>query len=241
MSLYFIGLGLYEKDIPYRGLKIIKKCNSIYLENYTSRLINIESFKKMIGKDIILADREMIEQNPEDGILKDSLKGDVCFLVMGDVFSATTHIDLFLRAKKKNIDVKVIHGASVITAVGVTGLSLYNFGKITSIPFENSDIKAPIDVINKNLSLGMHTLVLLDLNPSENKFMNIKQALEYLLKNGLEDRLCVGCGALGSLDVEIKSGKASELMKKDFVKFPQCLVVCGELHFKEKEALELWK
>ena len=39
MTLYFIGIGLNdEKDISIKGLEIIKKCDHIYLENYTSKL-----------------------------------------------------------------------------------------------------------------------------------------------------------------------------------------------------------
>lgn len=241
MTLYFIGMGLYEKDIPYRGLKILKKCNSVYLESYTSKLIDVASLNALIGKKVVLADRDLVEKKAEDVILQNAKKSDVGFCVMGDVFSATTHTDLMLRAKKKKIDVKFIHAGSVITAVGVTGLSLYNFGKITSIPFENENIKTPLDVIKNNLSLGMHTLVLFDLDPKSDKYMSVSEALKFLIKGGMEDKLCVGCGALGSLDPEIKVGKASELVKAKMIKYPQCLVVCGNLHFTEEEALETFK
>lgn len=241
MTLYFIGLGLYEQDIPYRGLKILKKCVSVYLESYTSKLIDLSAFKKLTERDIILADRNLVENQAEDTILKDCEKGDVAFLVMGDPFSATTHNDLMLRAKEKKIDVKTIHAGSVITAVGITGLSLYNFGKITSIPFENKNVKTPIEVINNNLKSGMHTLVLLDLDPANNRYMTVKDALTYLKNLGLKENMCIGCAALGSPEPEIKSAKASELIKKSFSKFPQCLVICGNMHFKEEEALNLWK
>ena len=37
--LYFIGLGLGdEEDITLRGLKAVKSCEKIFLENYTSVL-----------------------------------------------------------------------------------------------------------------------------------------------------------------------------------------------------------
>lgn len=241
MTLYFIGIGLFEKDIPYRGLKVAKKCASVYLESYTSKLVDVKALNALIGKEVVLADRELVEKRAEDTILQDCSKGDVAFLVMGDIFSATTHTDLMLRAKKKKIDVKFIHAGSVITAVGDSGLSLYNFGKITSIPFDNENVKGPIEVIKNNLVLGYHTLVLFDLDPGGNKFMSVKEALSYLLKADMADEVCVGYGALGSLEPEIKVGKASELVKKEFVKFPQCLVVCGKLGFVEEEALEFWK
>lgn len=36
---YLIGLGLCDgKDVSLRGLEIIKKCNRVYLESYTSVL-----------------------------------------------------------------------------------------------------------------------------------------------------------------------------------------------------------
>jgi diphthine synthase len=39
MTLYMIGLGLAdEKDITIKGLEAVKKCDVVYLENYTSKL-----------------------------------------------------------------------------------------------------------------------------------------------------------------------------------------------------------
>ena len=39
MALYLIGLGLStEKDVSLKGLELIKKCDLVYLENYTSLL-----------------------------------------------------------------------------------------------------------------------------------------------------------------------------------------------------------
>lgn len=240
MTLYFIGLGLGEQDIAFRGVKIAKKCSVLYLESYTSKVVDVSKLKKLIGKDLITANREMVESKAEETILKDAKEKDVGFLVMGDVFSATTHIDLFLRAKSLGINVKVVNAGSIITAVGITGLSLYNFGKITSVPFNYENIKTPVEVIKKNLSLGMHTLILFDLDVEKNSYMNVNEVIRYLLKNGIEDRLCVGCAGLGNDDAEIKSGKLSEVEKKHFTKYPQCLIVCGNLHFKEEEALRLW-
>jgi diphthine synthase len=39
MVFYIVGLGLYdEKDITVKGLEIVKKCERVYLENYTAIL-----------------------------------------------------------------------------------------------------------------------------------------------------------------------------------------------------------
>ena len=64
MVLYLIGLGLGdEKDISVKGIDIIKKCDEVYLEAYTSILpgINHTEIEKFYGRKIILADRDFCE------------------------------------------------------------------------------------------------------------------------------------------------------------------------------------
>jgi diphthine synthase len=244
MALYMIGLGLTdEKDITVKGLEAVKKCDVIYLEYYTSKLTcSVEALEKFYGKKIILADRAIVEQKAEETILKEAQKKDIAFLVIGDPFGATTHIDLRLRAKKLRIAVKVIHNASILTAVGITGLELYKFGKTTSIPFHNEKVTSPIEILNQNQKNRMHTLFLLDLDPVADKYMTISEASEYLLKNKVKkDTLCIGCAALGSGQPEIKAAALEKMQSQKFTKFPQCLIIPSEMHFMEQEALELWK
>ena len=95
---YIIGLGLSDaKDVSLRGLEIIKKSQRVFLEAYTSILLCPKSeLEECYGKSVIEADRTMVEQE-SDYILKDADKEDVCFLVVGDPLSATTHTDLILR------------------------------------------------------------------------------------------------------------------------------------------------
>ncbi len=76
------------------------------------------------------------------------------------------------------VPVEVIHNASIINAIGIVGLELYKYGKITSIPFHNDKVSSPVEVIQFNKHHGMHSLVLLDLDPIGNKFMRIAQAVE---------------------------------------------------------------
>ena len=253
MALYFIGLGLYdEKDISLRGLETIKKCDVVYLEDYTGMLsCDMKRLEKLYGKKIILSSRDLVEKKAEDSILKQAIEKNVAFLVTGDPMSATTHIDLRLRANKLGIECVVIHNASVFSAVGITGLQLYKFGRTTSIPFQEENWKpeTPYDVIKENKKKGLHTLILLDLRPDEKKFMSVNDAVEYLLK--IEEKrkekvfskglLCVGCARLGSLKPCIKAGNAGDLLKEDFGKPMHCLIVPGKLHFAEEEALELFK
>lgn len=241
--LYLIGIGLSdEKDISVKGLEIVKKTNKIYLENYTSKVAcSKEDLEKFYGKEIIEIDRDFVEKNIES-IFEAAKSEDIVFLVMGDVHSATTHIDLFLRAKKEKVPIKTIFGTSILTAVGITGLSLYNFGRTVSIPFDNKDVKSSYEKFKVNKENGMHTLFLLDLNPVENKFMSIKEGLEYLKKNGLNDNeLVIGCARIGSYDQVIKSGKVKDVMEFDFGESPYCLIIPGKLHFMEEEMLNTFK
>jgi len=244
MTLYMIGIGLSdEKDVTIRGLEAIKKCDVVYLESYTSKLgCSIEKLEKFYGKKIILADRDLVEKKAEETILKGAKEKNVGFLVIGDPFGATTHIDLRLRAKKLGISVKVIHNASILTAIGVTGLELYKFGKTTSIPFHNEDVKSPIEVLHTNQVNHLHTLFLLDLDPINNNFMTIANAIDYLIKNNIGNKTkCIGCAGLGSEKPEIKSGTLEEVKSYNFTKFPQCLIIPSSLHFVEKEAFDMWK
>jgi len=250
MALYFIGLGLNNQDdITLRGLEAAKKCDVVYFESYTSRLnCSISALERLFGKKVKLAGRNAFEEDG-DAIINEARFKDVALLVVGDPFSATTHADLFIEARRTGVHVEVIHNASVLNAVGITGLQLYKFGKTTSIPYENENVRTPYDVLAANRRSGMHTLFLLDIKSDEQRYMSVNEAIKYLLsveekwkKHAFsKETLCVGCARLGSDNFMIKSGTADELMGVDFGHPMHCLIVPGKLHFKEEEALELWR
>jgi len=236
--LYLIGLGLgNEKDLTLNSIEVLKNCKYIYLESYTSKInFNIENLEKLIQNKIILADRNLIENKAEEILNKE--KENVALLIKGDIFSATTHIDLFLRAKEKNIEIKILHNSSILTAVGDCGLSLYNFGKVSSIPFNNENIETPLKNLKNNLSLGLHSLFLLDLN--NNNFMNFKEALKYLLKEISEETYCIILADLGNENI-IKYGKVKDLLKLEIELYPQSVIIPGKMHFMEEEMLNTFK
>lgn len=252
MTLHIIGIGLEdERDITVKGLEKIKKADKVYLESYTSKLIcSKELLEKFYSKKIILANRAMVEGDDNE-ILKHTKTKEVAFLVVGDPFSATTHTDLFLRAKKEGIAVTITNNASILTAVGITGLQLYKFGKTTSLPYpeENFQPETAYDVIRMNQKNSLHTLVLLDIKPEQEKYMSIREGIEILWK--IEEKrkekvftkktFCVGCARLGAEDYCIKSGSAVDVEKYDFGAPLHCLIVPGSLHFMEEEMLGLWR
>ncbi|CAK9178428.1 unnamed protein product [Ilex paraguariensis] len=270
--LYVIGLGLGdEKDITLRGLEAVKKCDKLYIEAYTSLLSfglssdGLSTLEKLYGKPVTLADREMVEEKADD-ILMEACGSDVAFLVVGDPFGATTHSDLVVRAKKLGVDVKVVHNASVMNAVGVCGLQLYRYGETVSIPFFTETWRPDsfYEKIQKNRTLGLHTLCLLDIHVKEPtleslcrgkkqyeppKYMTINTAIEQLLENEQrrgefaysEDTTCVGFARLGSEDQTIVAGSMRQLQMVDFGTPLHCLVIVGKTHPVEEEMLEFYR
>lgn len=246
-SLTFIGLGLYdEKDITLKGLEAIKNSDVVYAEFYTAILAGTtkEKLEKLYSKEIKILKREDVEE--KDIIIKEAKKKNVAFLTGGDTLTATTHIELLLRAKDLGIKTKVIHGTSILSAVvGLLGLQAYKFGRTTTLPFikKNYFPKSPYDVILQNKKMGLHTLVLLDIK--NKKYMTANQGIEILLKIEEDFQrkvftkktiICVVARA-GSNEPLTKAGYPSDLINEDFGGPMHCLVVPGKLHFMEVEAL----
>jgi len=104
MVLYMIGLGLSdEKDISVKGLEAVRKSSKVYLEKYTAVLMcGKDRLEKFYEREVIEADREFVESG-SDGMIAEAKDQDVCFLVVGDPFCATTHSDLFLRCIEQGV------------------------------------------------------------------------------------------------------------------------------------------
>ncbi len=246
--LYLIGLGLYdEKDMSIRALEILRSADTVYAEFYTNVFNgSLKNLEKLIGKHVTSLKRSDIEERPQENLLKDPTEETV-LLVSGDPMVATTHSDILLRARKKGFETRVIHASSVYSSVAETGLQIYKFGKTASIPYPEGNYfpTSPYDLLEVNLSVGMHTLFLLDVRTNENRFMTVNEAISLLLemeklkqKNLFtKETLCVGAACLGG-DPVILSGSAGDLLNADFGRNPHILIVPGNLHFMEEELLE---
>ncbi len=240
---YLIGIGMgNEKDITLKGLEAIGKSDKVFLECYTSKLVDfdIEKMKNLYGKDILLADRELVEKKCEEEILNPAMEGNVALLIVGSPLGATTHVDLLKRAEDLEIDVEVIDNVGILGAVGITGLSLYKFGRVVTIPKENEDVVSPYEMMVENQKMGLHTLILLDIKNKEGEFdlMTAREGLDYLIRSGMsDDESVLVCGGLGN-DPEIKLGKAAVV---NVSKEPQCIIIPGDMHFMEEEALESFR
>jgi diphthine synthase len=249
--LTFIGLGLYdEKDISLKGLDEIKNCDKVYAEFYTAILAgtDIKKIEKTIGKKIEVLSREETEKGEK--IIKDAESKDIVFLTCGDPMTATTHIDLRLRAIKKNIKTRVIHSSSIATAVpGILGLQNYKFGRTTTLAYPEKDYfpTSPYDIIKDNKKMGLHTLILLDIQADKKRYMTANEGMELLLK--MEEKLkgnifkkdsiiCVVARA-GSAEPITVAGHIKDLIDRDYGPPLHTLVIPGKLHFMEIESLQL--
>jgi len=234
--LYLIGLGLHDvRDISLKGLDLVKKADKIYAEFYTSISSPKKEIEKLLDKPVTVLSREEVETDFEK-VVREAKTKDVVLLTGGDPMVATTHSELLLQAHKAGVKFKIIHSSSIVSAIAETGLQIYKFGKSASIPFDEN-ITSFYKVVEQNKKQGLHTLLFLDLDPLENKYLSLNEALERLDKLGLDKRAkIIAVSDLGNRS-HIKYDSLNKLKTQKF-KGMQVLIIPGELHFKEKEVLE---
>ncbi len=250
MVLYFVGLGLYdETDITLKGLNVIRKCDTVFAEFYTSLMAgtSIERIEKLIGKPVIKLKREDVELNFEKTVLSRAKNENVAFLTAGDPMVATTHSELRIRAKRMRVKSYVIHAPSIYSAVAVTGLQIYKFGKSATVAYPEGNWfpTSHYDVIKGNMERGLHTLLFLDIKADEGRYMTANEAMEILLKIEdmrkahvfTDDTLAVVLARAGSIEPTIRAGYVGDLVKEDFGGQPHVLIVPGKLHIVEAEYL----
>ncbi len=249
-KLTFIGLGLHDDSgISLKGLQEMIESDMIFAEDYTSRLEAgaYARLERRVGKSIRILDRKAVEEG--NVILEACKEKRVSFLVVGDPMGATTHVDLRLRAVRAGTETMIIHGASILTAVpGILGLQNYKFGRTTTIPFpqEGYAPTSPYEVVSENLSRGLHTLVLLDIDAEDSRFMTANEGFHALMD--MERRSSQGILTLGTLvcvvaragspDCLAMAGPISDMLSQSFGPPLHSIVVPGKLHFMEQEALE---
>lgn len=268
-GLYLVGLGLGdERDITLRGLDVVRAASAVYLEAYTSVLAApVPALEALYGVPVVVADRECVEERADEILAAAARPGGAAFLVVGDPYGATTHADLWLRAREQGLPVTSVHNASVMNAVAACGLQLYRFGEAVSLCFW-TDGWTPDSYYQKivaNRRAGLHTLCLLDIKVKEPsaeslargkkvyeppRFMTIAQAVEQLLvceeraAAGVctPDSLAVGIARLGQEDQVFAAGSMAQLKDYDFGKHLHSLVIPAEdLHFHEQEVLNCFR
>jgi len=249
-EIVFVGLGLHDDmGISLRGLVEVRSADTVFVELYTSLMpgFSLERFEKTSGRRVNVVSRADLEERDAQVIVKAAEKHKAVLLVPGDPLIATTHVSLRIQAEKRGIKTRIVHGASVLSAViGLSGLHNYKFGKSVTIPFpDETPSETPYSVIWQNKEFGLHTLCLLDMKAENRRFLNVHDALKELLRveaqrkkmTVTEETLVIGVARAGSSDATVRAGFIRDVLGYDFGGPPYSLIFPGELHFMEAEAL----
>lgn len=231
--LSIIGLGLRDGDIARNGVTAVAEADAAYAECYTNSVTyDFEALTERTGTPITVLDREQVEN--EDVVIQQAAEQDVAFLVSGDPLTATTHQDILFRARDAGIETRVIHAPSIVTAVAETGLSLYKFGRTTTLPepYNGTIPDSPFDVVQQNREQGLHTLMLLDIG------MAAEDALEHVAGRLPEDSELLLGSRLGTEHATIHYGTlpALEAVAGEHEP-PVSLIVPGDLSDNEADRL----
>jgi len=247
--LWFVGLGISgTRSIPIEVVKIIQEADFVYLEAFTSPISkqHEDEIKNIVNGSFKIAKRWLVEDGQE--ILKASKCSTVVLLSYGDPYMATTHIELRTRAKLENIETNTIHSASAITSmIGEAGLQLYKVGRIVTIMNEKKSTITPYTTIFKNLTQGLHSVLLLEYNHDKNYFLDPNNAISNLLDVEKEqkrnvvnkDTFAIVASRIGFETQKITSGKFSNLLEVDFGEPPHSIIITGKLHFTESDAINV--
>ncbi|MFO7794156.1 MAG: diphthine synthase [Candidatus Nanohaloarchaea archaeon] len=224
--LYIIGLGLDNDEITQKGLEALEKVDQAYAEFYTNTAnIDLDS----LPGEIEVLEREQVEQ--EDKILETAEEKDIAFLVSGDPLTATTHYDIKHRAEEKGLEVQVVHAPSIFTSIAETGLNVYKFGRTVTLPREGEP-ESIRKYVEKNDSVGLHSLVLLDID------YDASEAAEKLLNLGLDDREALVVERANHDNMNITLTSLKKASESSFGATPHSIILTGEKSFKEEEFVE---
>ncbi len=168
-GLWLIGIGPGDLGhMTERAKSIARGCSKRYLDGYTAVL---PKDQEDLLEDEVGPWERLMRPSVEDpgSLLEEARKEAVALLVVGDPMQATTHIDLEARCMEEDVGFEVVPGMSATSlAVSLSGLQSYKFGRQVTLPYPYGDYLAtsPLEMIWSNRSNGLHTLVLLDLDPT---------------------------------------------------------------------------
>jgi diphthine synthase len=249
--LYLIGAGIYDTFEMCNSINILKDCDRIYIERFTSPISDnfIQILKSNLEprKKIEFVKRWFVEDGRQ--ILDESKTLNVGLVSYGDPTIATTFTELRIRAIKNNIIVKVIHAASGIPSlVGESGLQIYKIGKLVTMMEERQSAISVYTTIFNNLNLNCHTIILTEYRQDENesvfflkpndvfsRLLEVEKDIKYEFVS--EDSFLIVLSRIGTDKQRIVSGKIKSLIGIDYGKGPHAIIFPSKLHFTEEDAL----
>jgi diphthine synthase len=241
--LILAGLGISDEEgLTLEEIKEAKDSDYVFLELYTNIWFgSVENLEKIIGKKVEVLGRSDLEENVEK-IIQLAKNKKVIIFVPGDPLAATTHSLIILECKKRGINFKIIHNSSIFSAIFETGLHPYKFGQTVTIPLKEKvkgNLYSIINGIKENKKRGLHTLCLLDIDVENNRFLEVRDAIKFLLENDIieDNEKIVVASCIGSKYQKIIWEEAGKIVNMN-LRLPAVVIVTGVLHFSEKEMLE---
>jgi diphthine synthase len=254
--LWIIGIGINGyRGISTEAIDVLKKCDRIYLERFTSPLSeeDIRGLNALIEKNdqqhdiIIPVQRWFVEDGRE--IIEQSQFKNIALLTYGDPLIATTFTELHVRAVKRSIQVKIIHAASGITSlIGESGLHVYKFGRMVTMMSGFQSYISVYNTVFNNLLAGNHTLVLTEYSNDSNtvffldptyffdKMLHAEEDTKYGAFS--QETFAIVASRIGMEDQRIESGKVKSLTNRDYGRGPHSIIVTASLHFTELDAIK---
>ena len=253
-KFFFIGLGLEgPSSLSQDTITILQSMDKIYFEIYTNFMsATMADYEKLLDKTFTPIYRNSLEAESRHFLLEQK-DTNSALIISGDPFIATTHYMLLLEAVQLGLQVEIINNVSVYSmAPSVTGLSAYKFGKTVTIAFpDRIKSDASYHLIQANLSIDAHTLVLLDVDLEKQTFLPINEALRLLLEMEERNKASIispdlkilSLLKLGSKDTKIHYKTVRELISVPWETLgaPQALIIPTKLSSPEQEILEsIW-
>jgi len=259
VGLRLIGIGPGNLDLMTKqAIEMCQTSDVRFLEGYTSTLPHDSEnlLEEIVGNWSRLM-RPMMESANE--ILEIAKQKVVAIMIVGDPMMATTHIDIRLRCMDLGIPFLYVPGISAISlAVSTSGLQSYRFGRQVTITYQYGDYlpTSPLTQMIENKSRGLHTLALLDLDPTGMGIelpvhMTPKEAGRTLLamyEKLIDDE---NIENIGKWDVMVCSdlGTSSEKIISTTIEGLNevtggrihCLIIPAKMHDMEKISFDYWK
>ena len=243
--LALAGGGLHEGHIT-RMLEELARCaDQVLVETYTLTASEwlVDAVRGIAGEKVIEAHRSMLEEGAAR-LLERAGRGRVLVVVPGDPLIATTHRHLLAEARRRGIRTILVPGISgVCAAKTVTGLDYYKYGRVVTAPGPWRMVKpySVLEAIYGNMCLGLHTLLLLDIDPVSGSQLEPCRAVSML--RGLEAE--IGSDILSRAEIILVEraampGERISLLRcpsTSGVAEPASLVIPGRLARYEAEAL----
>ena len=168
-GLLLVGMGMGRLEgMTHEALQAASAAEHRRYEAYTA-LWPDEELERLEARIGVIQRVMRPEVEEPDELLALASTSLVALLVVGDPLQATTHVDLQLRAAEAGVECRVFHGLSITTLVtGAVGLSNYKFGRQTTLtyPYGGWIATSPLEVVAVNWAQNLHTLALLDLDPT---------------------------------------------------------------------------